>query len=168
MTSNAAGLSIMVRCCRIHRLCVGGDGSAWAMAEGATLGASAKSGIWGGVDAPNTAEEVPSAVMNKKRTIVLERRKERQCPPSPAGNCGIGVVGSMHFSWCFTAYGDPKEQGRCLLHGPVSLEEIIQIPLQYQIVFKADAKRMTHGWKRNFAVGSGSGGLSLRRKQFGH
>jgi hypothetical protein len=68
------------------------------MAGGATLGASAKSGICGGVDAPITAEEVPIAVMKKQRTIVLERRKERQCPPSPAGDCGMGIVGSMHFS----------------------------------------------------------------------
>jgi hypothetical protein len=88
----------MVRCRRTHRLSVWGVGSAWAMAEGATLGASAKSGIWGGVDAPITAEEVPSAVMKKQRTIVLERRKERQCLPLPAGDCGMGVVGSMQFS----------------------------------------------------------------------
>jgi hypothetical protein len=63
--SSAVGLSVMVRCRRIHRLSVWGVGSAWAMAGGATLGASAKSGIWGGVDAPITAEEVPSAVMKK-------------------------------------------------------------------------------------------------------
>jgi hypothetical protein len=68
------------------------------MAGAAALGTSVKSGIWGGVDAPITAEEVPSAVMKKQRTIVLERRKERQCPPSHTGDCGMGVVGSMHFS----------------------------------------------------------------------
>jgi hypothetical protein len=46
------------------------------MAGGTALGASAKSGIWDGVDADITAEAVPNAERHKQRTIVLERRKE--------------------------------------------------------------------------------------------
>jgi hypothetical protein len=88
----------MVRCRRIHRLNAWGVGNAWAIEGGAALSASEKSGIWGGVDAPITAEEVPSAVMKKQRSIVLERRKERRCFLSPAGNCRISVVGSMQLS----------------------------------------------------------------------
>jgi hypothetical protein len=166
--SNAAGLSVRVRCRRIHRLSVWGVGTAWAMAGGAALGTSAKSGIWGGVDASTMVEDVPSAATERQRAIVRERRKERRGPPLAAGDCGMGVGGSMHFSSCFTAYDDSEEQGQCLSHGPVSLGKIIQIPLQYQIVFKADAKWMTNGWTGNFAVGGGSGGRSLRKKQFGH
>ena len=88
----------MVRWRRTHRLSVWGAGSAWAMAGGAVLGASVKSGIWGGVDAPTTAANVVNAMMKKQRTIVLERRRDRQRPLSPADDCGIGVVGSVQFS----------------------------------------------------------------------
>ena len=98
MTFNAAGLSVMVRWRRTHRLSVWGAGSAWAMAGGAVLGASVKSGIWGGVDAPTTAANVVNAMMERQRAIVRERSKESRRPPSPAGDCRIGVVCSMQFS----------------------------------------------------------------------
>ena len=113
MTFRAVGLSVMVRCRRTHRLSIWGAGSAWAMAGGTALGASAKSGIWGGVDADITAEGVPNAVRQKQSTIVLERRKERRkeirCPAPPADDCGICAVGSMQPSPCLPVCDKPGE-----------------------------------------------------------
>lgn len=72
MTSNAAGLSVMVRCRRTHRLCPWGVGCAWAIGGGVTFVVSAKSGIWSGVDAPITPAGIPNAVTQRQSIIVLE------------------------------------------------------------------------------------------------
>ena len=100
MTSNAAGLSVMVRCRRTHRLCTWRSGRAWAIGGGATFVVSAKSGIWGGVDADITAEAVPNTERQTQATIVHERKKENRCPAPFAGDCGIGAVGSIQPSLC--------------------------------------------------------------------
>lgn len=91
----------MVRCRRTHRLSIWGACSAWAMGGDTALVVSPKSGTWDGVGADITAEAVPNAdERQKQRIIVLERRKEIRCPTPPAGDCGIGAVGSIQLSLC--------------------------------------------------------------------
>jgi hypothetical protein len=126
----------MVRCRRIHRLSVWGVGTAWAMAGGAALGTSAKSGIWGGVDASTMAEDVPSAAIERQRAIVLERRKEKPRLLSPADDCGIGVVSSMQFSLGSNGAWQSQRAKVMPFLWAVSTMEMIRIPVRYQIVLR--------------------------------